>query len=102
MSSKVISSEKEFKIKNKAIVYFYNNNFFLHKKMKLVLEKCIGDLDLFLINIDHLPQYKEIYAITTVPTLLFFNNRKQKYKAIGIVESNDLKAKISDIYTLKQ
>jgi len=87
---------KDLKIDN-CILYFYINDNFIHKKIKSIFLE-IKNINIYFINIEKFKEYIKIYDLQSIPTILFFKNKKEKLRLKNIVSRNEMIRHISDIY----
>jgi hypothetical protein len=88
---------KDLKIEN-CIVYFYINDNFFHKKIKSIFIE-VKNVNIYFINIEKFREYIKIYNLRSVPTILFFKNKREKLRLQNIVSRNEIIKHISDIYS---
>ena len=93
-----VNDSKEIIINN-SILYFYINDNFIHKKIKSILfQEYNKNYNIYFINIKNFKNYIKIYDLKSVPTFIFFKDKKEKYRINNIINLKDFKLIIDDIY----
>src|SRR5271165_5016359 len=59
-----------------------------------VAETCNGNAKIFKVNVDDNPDLGTIYAIQSVPTLIYFFNGTVRAKIVGMVSAKTILAKL--------
>ena len=62
-----------------------------------VAETCNGHAKIFKVNVDDNPDLGTIYAIQSVPTLIYFVNGTVRAKIVGMVSSKAILAKLQSL-----
>ena len=62
-----------------------------------VAEACNGNAKIFKVNVDDNPDLGTIYAIQSVPTLIYFFNGTVRAKIVGMVSPKAILAKLNSL-----
>jgi thioredoxin len=84
--------------KGKAIVDFYADWCGPCQMMKPIFEKVSSSMkgyNFFKINVDNAPETAQMYAVRSIPTIVFMKDGKEVDRILGVLQESDFKAKIA-------
>lgn len=71
------------------------------ERLKPVLEQvagaCNGNAKIFMVDVDDNPELGTLYAIQSVPTLIYFSDGSIRLKIVGTVSAKAILAKLSSL-----
>jgi thioredoxin 1 len=91
---------KQMTKQGKAIVDFYADWCGPCQMMKPTFEKVAASMkgiNFFKINVDNAPDTAQMYAVRSIPTIVFLKDGKEMDRILGVLQEQDFKAKISSV-----
>jgi len=94
-----LTKESDLSLEGMCVLYFYASWMPHNKKMLIMLDKMeqkYSDISFFAIDSDMFPSFCKRFSVTSIPTVLIFNNKELK-RIIGVVLTSAFKSAFADI-----
>ena len=97
-----ITSENELKLNDGlCAVYFYAPWLVYHKKMMVMFNKIkdkYKNINYYAVDVSHFKNFSIIYELSSIPTVIVFNNGKEINRITGVCLTSAFRAFFDDIY----
>lgn len=84
----------------KAVVDFYAEWCGPCQMMKPIFEKIGGELkgiNFFKVNVDECPETSSLYAVRSIPTIIFMKDGKEVERVLGVLYEEEFKKKVQAV-----